>query len=54
MVGSHTRVTGLARECHQRMRVERSGLVVGSFEDGGAPHGGFGRSDEGKVFPRDS
>ena len=49
-----TRITRFARECHQRVRVEAPGLVVGGFENGGTSHGGFGGGDDGEVLARDS
>ena len=49
----HTRVAGFTREGHEGVRVEFPRLVIGGFEDGGASHGGFGRSDEGEVLARD-
>lgn len=47
-----TSITGFSRECHQRVCVQCPRLVVGGLEDGGASHGGFGRGDDGEVFPR--
>lgn len=47
-------VSGLSRVRHERVLVERSGLVVGGLEDRHAAHGGFGRRDQGKVLACDS
>jgi hypothetical protein len=49
-----TRVTSFTGEGHEGVCVQRAGLVVFGFQDGGTSHGGFGRGDEGEVFPRDS
>lgn len=36
------------------MRIQYPGLVIGSFEDGGASHGGFRGGDDGKVLARNT
>ena len=50
----HTSVTCFSRIRHQGVLVQLSGLVVGSFQDGGTSHRSLGGRDQGKVLARDS
>lgn len=50
----HTSVTCFSRICHQGVLVQLSGLVVSSFEDGGASHRSLGGRDQGEVLARNS
>lgn len=44
-----TCIPGFAAESHEVVLVQISGLVICSFEDGCAAHGGFGGGDDGEV-----
>lgn len=50
----HTSVTCFSRVCHEGVLVQLSGLVVGSFQDGGASHRSLGGRDQGEVLARNS
>lgn len=47
-------VACFAGEGEQIVAVELASFVVAGFEDGGAPHGGFGGGDEHEVPTRDA
>lgn len=50
----HTGVTCFSRIRHQGVFVQLSGLVIGSFEDGGTSHRSLGGRDQGEVLARNS
>lgn len=50
----HTSVTCFSRICHESVLVQLPGLVVGSFQDGGASHRSLGGRDQGEVLARNS
>ncbi len=49
-----TGISGFPRERHQCMLVQSPRLVIGSFENGGTSHCGFGGCDESEVLAGDS
>lgn len=49
-----TRIASFTRKCHEGMRIQRPGLVVGGFEHRRTAHRGFGRSNQGKVLAREA
>lgn len=51
---THTGVTCFSRIRHQGVLVQLSGLVIGSFEDGGTSHRSLGGRDQGEVLARNS
>lgn len=46
----HTSVSSFSRKCHERVLVELLRLVIGSFENCGTSHCGFGGRNDGVVF----
>lgn len=50
----HTSVACFSRICHESVLVQLPGLVVGSFQDGGASHRSLGGRDQGEVLARNS
>ena len=50
----HTGVSSLSGECHQRVLVQASGLVVGGLQDRSSSHRSLGGGDQGEVLAGDA